>query len=233
METSLGKYQAEIKMIVTLSSLINSSLDIQNVLDNALFCVEQFIDAEVSSIFEVDHEKGELFFRLTRGQDSEKIKKYRLKIGEGIAGWVAKTEKPLICSDPARDPRFCHRFDEQSGYRTSSIICVPIKCKDQLIGIVEVLNKKSGSVFDENDLEILTILGNQIGIALENARIYRHVKEKLSTTEKELGIIGEKLLRTERLAALGKFSQGVAHEVRNPVMVIGGFAATTKAYAFR
>ncbi len=209
--------------LVQLSSLINSSLDTREVLNNALMSVEQSLNAEVSSIFEVDQVKGELFILLARGPGSDKIKTLRLRIGEGIAGWVAQTEKPLICPDPYADARFSRHFDDESGFRTRSILCVPLKSRDRLVGVVEVINKKEAQGFTEEDLEVLTMLGNMIGPALENSHLYSRLKEKLSLTQEELKVVEDKLLQTERLAALGKLSRGVAHEVRNPVMIIGGF----------
>jgi GAF domain-containing protein len=217
-----------LRNLVQLSSLINSSLETQEVLDNALMSVEQSLNAEVSSIFEVDQVKGELFIRLARGPGSDKIKTLRLKIGEGIAGWVAQTEKPLICPDPYKDARFSRHFDDESGFRTRSILCVPLKSRDRLVGVVEVINKKAAQGFTAEDLEVLTMLGNMIGPALENAHLYSRLKEKLSLTREELKVVENKLLQTERLAALGKLSRGVAHEVRNPVMIIGGFARRLK-----
>lgn len=215
--------QEKLHLLVRLSSLINSSLDIQEVLVNALICVEQLLEAEASSIFEVDKEKGELFFRLARGEATPRITGMRLKIGEGIAGWVALTEEPLMVADTAQDSRFYQQFDVQSGFTTRSILCVPVQSKGQLIGVLEALNKRGDRGFAESDMELLTLLGNLIGTALENARLYSRVKEQLSVTEEELRVAAERLIRSERLAALGKLSQGVAHEVRNPVMAIGGF----------
>jgi len=213
-----------LKNLVQLSSLINSSLETQEALDNALMSVEQSLNAEVSSIFEVDQVKGELFIRLARGPGSDAIKTLRLKIGEGIAGWVAQTEKPLICPDPYQDARFSRHFDDESGFCTRSILCVPLKSRGRLVGVVEVINKKEAQGFTAEDLEVLIMLGNMIGPALENAHLYSRLKEKLSLTQEELKVVENKLLQTERLAALGKLSRGVAHEVRNPVMIIGGFA---------
>ena len=215
--------RADLRKMVQFSSLVNSSLDTEEVLNNALMIVEEWLDAEVSSIFEVDRGKGELFFRCSRGSSSEQLKPMRLPIGQGIAGWVAQTEQPLICADPYQDDRFSRQFDQKSGFCTRSILCVPLKSHDRLMGVLEVLNKKGGHSFNDDDLEMLILLSNMIGPALENAQLYRRLQEKLELTREELQVVEEKLLQSQRLAALGKLSQGVAHEVRNPVMIIGGF----------
>ena len=214
----------KIHTIAEISALINSSLDIREVLNNSLAAVEQFIEVETSSFFELDTTCGELFFRCARGREGEKIRELRLKLGEGIAGYVAQTEKPVISTDAPHDPRFLSSFDDLTGFTTKSILCVPLKAKNRLIGVLELLNKRDGTDFDEEDLYIMSILANQIGIALENARLYKKLHEKLLLTVEELKFTQSKLFQSERLAALGKLAQGVAHEVRNPVAIIGGMA---------
>lgn len=214
----------KIHSILEISTLINSSLDIREVLNNALAAVEQFIEVETSSIFELDTTCGELYFRCARGSEAEKIQKMRLKLGEGIAGYVAQTERPVISPDVHHDPRFLGLFDDITGFTTRSILCLPLKAKNRLIGVLELLNKRDGTDFDEDDLSIVSILANQIGIALENARLYKKLQEKLIVTVEELKFTQSKLFQSERLAALGKLAQGVAHEVRNPVAIIGGMA---------
>jgi signal transduction histidine kinase len=218
----------KIHTIAEISALINSSLDIRDVLNNSLAAVEQFIEVETSSIFELDTTCGELFFRCARGREAEKIRDLRLKLGEGIAGYVAQTERPVISADAPRDPRFLRSFDDLTGFTTRSILCVPLKAKNRLIGVLELLNKRDGTDFDEEDLYIVSILANQIGIALENARLYKKLHEKLLLTVEELKFTQSKLFQSERLAALGKLAQGVAHEVRNPVAIIGGMAQLLK-----
>ena len=160
----------KIHTISKISALINASLDIQEVLNNSLAAVEHFIEVETSSIFELDAKAGELFFCCARGRWAEKIAQQRLRVGEGIAGWVAQTEKSLIVADVHQDPRFMASFDAVTGFTTRSILCVPLRAKGRLVGVLELLNKTDGTDFDEEDLDIMRILGNQIGTALVTER---------------------------------------------------------------
>jgi signal transduction histidine kinase len=220
--------EREIKCIVQLSSMINSSLDIIEVLDNSMHAVENLMNAEASSIFEIDFEKNELFFRLARGESGNKVKQIRMKMGEGIAGWVASSGETLLVPDTTTDKRFSKKVDDISRFKTRSVIALPIRNKGAITGVLEVLNKRGPHSFDDRDLEVLSIAANQIGIAMENAKLYARLKEKFALTQGELKKSQEKLIRSERLAALGQLSQGIAHAVRNPVMSIGGFARRLK-----
>lgn len=224
MSTWKDDLRLKIKTIARISSLINSSLDIREVLDNSLAAVEQFIEVETSSIFELDAAAGELYFSCARGAGAQKIQHLRLRVGEGIAGYVAQTEKAVLVGNAHADSRFLASFDTITGFTTKSILGVPLKVKNRLIGVLELLNKKDGTDFDEEDLDIVSILANQIGIALENARLYKKLQDKLQVTVEELKFTQNKLFQSERLAALGKLAQGVAHEVRNPVTIIAGMA---------
>ncbi|MEE9401811.1 MAG: ATP-binding protein [Desulfobacteria bacterium] len=217
----------EIKALARLSTLVNSTLDLMEVLDNAMNYVEELMDAETSSIFEVDHERDELRFRLARGKWGSKAREIRLSMGEGIAGSVAQKGRPILVPDVDQDKRFTNRIDAHTGFKTRSVICVPIKHKGRLIGVLEVLNKRVGS-FDDEDVELLTVVSNQIGIAMENARLYQRLQEKFTLAAEELKKTEQKIIQSERMVALGRLSQGVAHEVRNPVMSIGGFARRLK-----
>jgi signal transduction histidine kinase len=216
----------DIKALVRLSALVNASLDLTDVLNNAMTFVEELTNAEASSIFELDRERNELCFRLARGKEGEKVREVRLAMGEGIAGWVAREGKPLLVTDVTRDQRFTPRIDQYSGFETRSVACVPIRYKGRLIGVLELLNTEPEP--DEHDLELLTVASNQIGIAMENARLYQRLQDKFSLSCEELKKTQQKLIRSERLVALARLSQGIAHEVRNPVMSIGGFALRLK-----
>ncbi len=218
---------SDVKALARLSSLVNSSLDLTEVLDNAMNYVEELTNAETSSIFEVDYERDELRFRLARGKWGSKVQEIRLAMGEGIAGRVAREGKPILVPDVEQEKRFTPRVDAHTGFKTRSIICVPIKHKGRLIGVLEVLNKRGGP-FDEDDVELLTVVSNQIGVAMENARLYERLRERFTLTTEELKKTEQKVIHSERMVALARLSQGVAHEVRNPVMSIGGFAKRIK-----
>lgn len=219
-----GDRFCDLRALAEASGLINSSLDIETVLRNAMTSVQQFMDAEASSIFQIDPVTGELFFRVALGSAAAKTTDVRLQPGEGVAGWVAQTGKPLIIDDVHSDPRFSRSVDDKTGFQTRSILCVPLIFQGELKGVLEILNKRGGARFDLEDLELLTILANQVATALENARLYTRLQDRCVTTEDQLKSTRESLERSRWLAALGRLSQGVAHEVRNPVTVIGGFA---------
>jgi putative nucleotidyltransferase with HDIG domain len=161
--------------LLQLASQINSSLDIETVLDRAMVAIEEALDAEASAIFEVDVDKGDLFFRLARGQKAEKVKRLRIRMGEGVAGWVAQTGQSIIVPEADADSRFNPNVDAHSGFDTRSIVCVPLQHQGRLVGVVQVLNKRASKEFDQEDLEILNLLAQHIAVALANAQTYKNL----------------------------------------------------------
>jgi signal transduction histidine kinase len=108
------------------------------------------------------------------------------------------------------------------------MICVPLIAKDEPIGALQVINKKSKKPFTQADFKLLTGMAQQIAVAMENAKLYQRLEEDFALTTQELKITQEKLIRSERLMAMGHLVKGVAHEIRNPIMTIGGFAQRLK-----
>jgi len=158
--------------------MINSSLEILEVLDSSMRCVEELVGAEASSIFELDEERGELFFRLARGGPVDKIREVRMKMGEGVTGWVALHGKPLLVPDTSSEKQFSPKADKHTGFRTRSLIGVPIRNRGRVVGVLEALNKRGRHPFDQQDVEIMELVANQVGTALENARLYGKLQEK-------------------------------------------------------
>ncbi len=224
-------YLRELETVLRFSALVNSSLNIETVLDHAMQWTEEFVGAMASTVYELDEATGELFVRLARGEKKEPVRDIRLRVGEGIAGHVVKTGEPLIVQDTREDPRFSDKFDQMTGFETRAMICVPLVVRGRAVGALQVINKKGGDGFSRTDLELLTAASQQIAVALENAKLYQRLQRKFQLTEQELLETQERLIRSERLSAMGHLVQGVAHEIRNPIMTIGGFARRIKAKA--
>lgn len=155
-----------------VSRILSSSLTLEIVLGTLMEKAKELLDAEASSLMLVETEKQELYFHTVRGDKSDAVKKIRLKLGEGIAGWVALEGKPVLVADASDDPRFYKKADQISQFVTRSMMCVPLKVKKKIIGTVQVLNKINNGYFDEADLRIFEILADQAAIAIENARLH-------------------------------------------------------------
>ena len=228
-ETREALYRRELATILRSSALINSSLNIEQVLDNAMKWAEDFMGAEASTVYELDDRSNELVVRLARGEkNGAPLGRVTLKVGEGIAGTVVKTGKPMVIQDVSQEKKFNDKIDRLTGFRTKSAICVPLLLRNRPIGALQVINKKSGEPFFRSDLEILFAIAQHVSIAMENASLYRRLEESFAVTTQELRITQEKLIRTERLACMSNLVQGVAHEIRNPITTIGGFARRIK-----
>lgn len=221
-------YQQELDTILKFSALINSSLNIIEVLDNAMKWAEEFIDAEASSVYELEEDNNELSIRLARGEKKRAVEGLKLNVGEGIAGSVVATGKPVVIQDVRNDKRFSDKIDRSTGFKTRSMICVPLILRDKPVGALQVMNKRNREPFRQADLELLNSMAQLIAVAMENAKLYQRLEEKFDMTSQELASTQKKLIRSERLAAMGHLVQGVAHEIRNPIMTIGGFAHRIK-----
>jgi len=161
----------QLNLLINMSALINSTLDVQEIIKYAIEGSTRLLDAEAGSLLFLEEEVGELFFAEAVGEKGEKVKGIKLKTGQGVAGWVAEKGEPVIVHDASLDPRFFDGVDKISNFVTRNIVCVPLRTKDRILGSIEVINKNSGS-FDSDDMLILTALVNQVAVAIENARLY-------------------------------------------------------------
>lgn len=218
----------ELETILRFTALINSSLRIEDVLNYAMKWAEEFMDAEASTVYELDEEKNELFIRIARGKKKESVEKIKFKLGKGISGHVVQTGQPMVIQDVRKEKRFSPKFDRITGFRTRSMICVPLILRGKTVGALQVLNKKSGDLFTQIDVEVLTSMSQQIAVAMENAKLYRRLEKRFELNARELKTAQDKLMLSERLVAMSHLVQGVAHEIRNPVTTIGGFARRIK-----
>ena len=164
--------------LLNAGMLINSSLEFDQVIASAIEALSPVTSAEAGSLILIDKETDELVIAEATGQKSESVRGLRFRKGHGIAGWVAENDQPLIVHDVRSDPRWFEGIDLTSDFETFSIICVPLRARERLLGVVELLNKKGGQRFDEWDLNILQVFANQVGIAIDNARLHQEALEQ-------------------------------------------------------
>lgn len=169
-----------------LSQILNSTLDHKEIRRRAMEAATQLMKAEVGSLLLVDEEERQLYFEVALGDREKEIKTIFLNFGEGIAGWVAQHGKPLIVNAPGKDRRFFKGVDERTEFKTRDIICVPVKVKKKIIGVLEAINKKGKRGFDKEDLSLLTSLADQVAIALDNSRLYQELEEMFFQTADSL-----------------------------------------------
>jgi len=168
-----------LKECFKISGLINSSLELDEVLENIMTTSRSILKADACSLMLVDEKNGELIFEVAQGPVAHKLKGgVRIKKGQGIAGQVYETGEPTLIEDAYRDQRFNQDFDRMTGYHTRSILCVPLKIQDRVIGVSQVINKLDGSPFNIEDEETLGLLCASAAIAVENARLHREILRK-------------------------------------------------------
>ncbi len=198
--------------------MINSTLDTREVRKRAIEAATRLMDAEAGSLILIDSDTGELFFEVALGDKGDKIKEIRLKKGEGIAGWVAENGKPVIIHDVQSDPRFFRGADTKSEFVTRDMICVPVKTKDKILGVLQAINRRSDN-FNNDDLEILSALANQVAVAIENANLYQELKDTFYGTAQALA---------ETIEKRDPYTGGHTKRVMNYSLAIGRMMGLSK-----
>ncbi|NQT90534.1 MAG: GAF domain-containing sensor histidine kinase [Candidatus Omnitrophica bacterium] len=171
-------------------------------------CTESVMDrtsaamgTELGSLMLMDEKKKELFIKNARGLGEDIVKVTRVKLGEGISGWVAKEGKPLLIKDISKNKDFKqYKKKEGKRYHTESLLSVPIKVGGKIIGVINVNNKKTKKTFTRNDLVLLSFIADHVGLAIQNALTHEEVK---------------------RMADLKlDFISNISHELKNPLGII-------------
>lgn len=207
----------ELSTIVEATKRLNSTLDLAELLSIILQLTTRHTGAERGTVFLMDHERNEIWSLVGIGLDQHEI---RLPVTRGIAGWVAQHSEVVNLADAYTDPRFESEFDARLGFRTRSLLCLPILNKDgQTIGVLQLLNKKSGP-FTQGDAAMLRNISDHVALALENAQLHREMIAK-QRMERDLALarsiqVG---LLPERPPQLAGFEIAVSHR---PSLECGG-----------
>ncbi len=165
--------------LIEVNGLISSSLNLEQILENVMKISKKIMNADASSLMLIDEKTNELVYEVALGTVGEKLKQeFRLKLGQGIAGTVAQEGKPLLLEDSYTHPKFYRGHDKATGYRTKSMITVPLKVGERITGVAQVINKLDDGVFDKDDLELFIALCSLAAIAIENAKMHTSLMEK-------------------------------------------------------
>lgn len=157
--------------ILQLARGLTSTMDVDALLKRIGQSAEQMLLCEASSIMLLDEDKGHLYFKVATGEKGGVVTRYKVKLGEGIAGWVAQERATALINDVTRDKRFSAQFDQASGFKTRSILCAPMIAGGELVGVAEVLNKTSPNGFSDADKSLLESFASLAAMSIANARV--------------------------------------------------------------
>ncbi|MCS6871906.1 MAG: GAF domain-containing protein [Anaerolineae bacterium] len=174
----------------TSSQLATLFEDVDALLQNIVESAVAILDCEAGSLLLVDEEKRDLVFQVAIGGSGSDLIGARLPIGSGIAGTVAATGQFLIINDVQRDPRWYGEVDvtqnAERSFNTSSVLAVPLISRNRVIGVLEVMNKRDGTGFDDNNANLLMAFAGQAAVAIENANLFRRTDEALAERVRQL-----------------------------------------------
>ena len=207
---------------IEIANLINSELSIGKLLSNVMETTKKAFAADAVSMLLIDDKTGDLTFQIALGDVGDEIKEiYRLKKGQGIAGLVAETGIPLNLEDVYLHPKFSPDYDRKTNYRTRAMLCVPLKARGKIIGVIQVINKLVRPfVFSNEELEMLVTISSSAAVAIDTAKMHKIILQR-ETLERDLRLAREvqesflpkelPLVETYRFAALNQ-----------PALEIGG-----------
>jgi phosphoserine phosphatase RsbU/P len=153
-----------------VSARIDTKVDVRQLLSEILDTSLQVLKAEEGALLLVDEASGALVFSVVRGTGADSLVGARLPAGLGIAGWVAEHRQPQVVQDVRRDPRFYPEVDDIFGFRTRSMVCVPVLLDDgRLLGLIQVLNQVTDREFDQDDLDLMLIVAQLAATAMRRA----------------------------------------------------------------
>lgn len=160
-----------------------STLDLQKILQTIMEKISDLLQPDTWSLLMLDENTQELYFEIAIGSGADKLRDVRLKMGEGVAGWVAQQGQPLLVENVANELRFTPKLDELTHTQARSVVSVPIKSRDHVLGVIELVNALGKPSFGAEDIPILKSLADYAAIALENARYVQRIHELTITDD--------------------------------------------------
>jgi diguanylate cyclase (GGDEF)-like protein len=174
---------SEVALFHELGKALTSSLQLDQVLRTIMEKIDEVLRPDTWSLLLMDEEKQELYFEIATGKGAEALKGVRIQMGQGIAGWVAQSGEVVVVPDTSQDSRFFGKVDEKTKTETRSIVAVPVRFRDQCLGVIELINCMGPEGFSHRDLALLEALADYAAIAIENARHVQRIHELTITDD--------------------------------------------------
>ena len=216
MKTNTGRLrdlegrQQQLLRLVELSMTLNSTLDLDELLQTITATATELLDCEASSILLYDEKNPRLYFAASTGSDPAQLAEIPVPIEGSLAGTIFRTNQPLILNNAEQDPRHYSLVSDHIKFKINTLLGVPMPIKDRTMGVLEAVNKRDG-VFNDRDVAILSVTAAHAAIAINNARLLR-------TTQQAL----EKVKETNSIKS--NFLALASHELRTPLGIIIGYA---------
>jgi len=216
MKTNTGKLrdlegrQQQLLRLVELSMTLNSTLDLDELLQTITATATELLDCEASSILLYDEKNPRLYFAAATGSNPAQLAEIPVPIEGSLAGTIFRTNQPLILNNAEQDPRHYSLVSDHIKFKINTLLGVPMPIKDRTVGVLEAVNKRDG-VFTDRDVAILSVTAAHAAIAINNARLLR-------TTQQAL----EKVRETNSIKS--NFLALASHELRTPLGIIIGYA---------
>lgn len=181
---ALKQMKKELSFFIDVGKALTSTLELDKVLDIIMDNVRRLVRPEAWSLLLIDEEREDIYFAITKGGQPEGLQGQRLRLGEGVAGWVAEKGRPLIVRAVSKDRRFSGYFKNNRRVdKAGCVLSVPIVNKRKTIGVLEIINKKDGTPFSKKDLELMLKLADQAAIAIERSNLYQKMSNLAVTDD--------------------------------------------------
>jgi len=205
--------QRRLDTLQKVSSFILYITNLHQLLELIMEESKEILQAEASSLLLYDRKQKVLFFEVARGEKGDKLKRIKLKLGQGIAGICARDRRIVNVQDVRKESHFYALADKKSKFQTRNILAVPLVWKRKLLGVLEVLNKRHGDFFNEADEQLLQIVATQAAMAIENAYLYREN------------------LRKAHFSGVGQAMLSLSHDIKNILNgLMGGLTLVDEAF---
>lgn len=199
---------------------ITSTLDLEDALQKAMDHTQNLLKAEAVVLFLLN-EKGEQLILKASGGARLRIRDVAIRLEEGIAGWVTRNRSPLIVNDVRANPLYHSAIDGQTGLLTTSVLCVPLERRDEVMGVIEAINHPRGT-FNESDQQLLSSVASWAAVALDNANLFRSVTEERSRLETTLRETADAVVLTDNNGRIILVNQAAGQAFRiNPELAEG------------